>query len=128
MVGNHIIVDMFGINIDKIVNINKNEKNIQEWNFFIKLCFDEANISLLNTSWHNFDNNGAFTVIYLLAESHLSLHTPLPTAYFIVTYIISNTLNLTTLSILLPLKTPLILDLFFPFFHYYFFLFLFVLC
>ena len=75
MVGNHIIVDMFGINIDKIVNINKNEKNIQEWNFFIKLCFDEANISLLNTSWHNFDNNGAFTVIYLLAESHLSLHT-----------------------------------------------------
>jgi S-adenosylmethionine decarboxylase len=75
MVGNHIIVDMFGINIDKMININKNELSIQEWNFFIKLCFDENNISLIKTSWHNFDNNGAFTVIYLLAESHLSLHT-----------------------------------------------------
>lgn len=75
MVGNHIIVDMFDVNIDKMVNINKNELSIQEWNFFIKQCFHESNISLLKTSWHNFDNNGAFTVIYLLAESHLSLHT-----------------------------------------------------
>jgi len=75
MVGNHIIVDMYDINIEKMVNINKNESSIKEWNFFIKQCFDECNISLLKTSWHNFDNNGAFTVIYLLAESHLSLHT-----------------------------------------------------
>jgi S-adenosylmethionine decarboxylase len=75
MVGNHIIVDMFDINIDKMININKNELSIKEWDVFIKQCFDEANISLLKTSWHNFDNNGAFTVIYLLAESHLSLHT-----------------------------------------------------
>jgi S-adenosylmethionine decarboxylase len=75
MVGNHIIVDMFGIEIEKIVNINKNKLSIQKWDFFIKDCFNEANISLLNTSWHNFDNKGAFTVIYLLAESHLSIHT-----------------------------------------------------
>jgi len=75
MVGHHIIVDMFGIEIEKIVNINKNKLSIQEWEFFIKDCFNEANISLLNTSWHNFDNKGAFTVIYLLAESHLSIHT-----------------------------------------------------
>jgi S-adenosylmethionine decarboxylase proenzyme len=29
----------------------------------------------LNISWHNFDNQGAFTALYLLSESHLSIHT-----------------------------------------------------
>lgn len=75
MVGKHIIVDMFDIHDDKFININKNDLYIEKWNLFIKQCFEKANISLLNTTWHNFDNNGAFTVIYLLAESHLSIHT-----------------------------------------------------
>lgn len=75
MIGKHIIVDMFDIPSEKIININKNDSTIEKWNSYIKECFDQSNISLLNTSWHNFDNNGAFTVIYLLAESHLSIHT-----------------------------------------------------
>ena len=75
MIGKHIIVDMFDINSDKFININKNDESIEKWNSFIKECFDQANISLLNISWHNFDNNGAFTAIYLLSESHLSIHT-----------------------------------------------------
>ena len=29
----------------------------------------------MTTSWHNFDKPGAFTALYLLAESHLSIHT-----------------------------------------------------
>jgi len=75
MIGKHIIVDMFDINSDKFININKNDESIEKWNSFIKECFDQANISLLNISWHNFDNKGAFTAIYLLSESHLSIHT-----------------------------------------------------
>jgi S-adenosylmethionine decarboxylase len=75
MIGKHIIVDMFDIHSDKFININKNDTTIEKWNSFIKECFDQANISLLNISWHNFDNNGAFTAIYLLSESHLSIHT-----------------------------------------------------
>jgi S-adenosylmethionine decarboxylase len=75
MIGKHIIVDMFDISSEKFININKNDSCIEKWNSFVKECFTEANISLLNTSWHNFDNNGAFTVLYLLAESHLSIHT-----------------------------------------------------
>ena len=75
MIGKHIIVDMFDIPSDKFININKNDTTIEKWNSFIKECFEQANISLLNISWHNFDNNGAFTVIYLLSESHLSIHT-----------------------------------------------------
>ena len=75
MIGKHFIVDMFDINSDKFMNINKNDDSIEKWNSFIKECLVQANVSLLNISWHNFDNNGAFTVIYLLSESHLSIHT-----------------------------------------------------
>jgi len=75
MIGKHFIVDMFEINSDKFMNINKNDDSIEKWNSFIKECLVQANVSLLNISWHNFDNNGAFTVIYLLSESHLSIHT-----------------------------------------------------
>jgi S-adenosylmethionine decarboxylase proenzyme len=73
--GNHIVVDMFDINIDILTKINSNQDNINEWNECVKKWLIEANITLLNTSWHSFNDKGAFTVLYLLSESHLSIHT-----------------------------------------------------
>lgn len=73
--GRHIVVDMFDVNMDILNTINSNTENLESWDQYIKECFEEANITLLNTSWHNFDKKGAFTVLYLLAESHLSIHT-----------------------------------------------------
>jgi len=70
--GKHIIVDMFDCNIEKCNFIIENK---EVWESFINDCFEKANITLLETSWHNFDKKGAFTVLYLLAESHLSIHT-----------------------------------------------------
>ena len=73
--GNHIVVDMFDINIDILTKINSNQDNINEWNDCVKKWLIEANMTLLNTSWHSFNDKGAFTVLYLLSESHLSIHT-----------------------------------------------------
>ena len=73
--GNHIVVDMFGINMEKLTNINSCLGNIDEWNDCVKNWLIEANMTLLNTSWHSFNDKGAFTVLYLLSESHLSIHT-----------------------------------------------------
>jgi S-adenosylmethionine decarboxylase proenzyme len=73
--GKHIIVDMFDIDIEKMKNINATEEKREFWEIFIKDCFNEGNITLLAQSWKDFDKEGAFTALYLLAESHLSIHT-----------------------------------------------------
>lgn len=73
--GKHITVDMFDVEMETLTNVNSNMDQLDLWDQFIKDTFTEANITLLNTSWHNFDKRGAFTVLYLLAESHLSIHT-----------------------------------------------------
>jgi S-adenosylmethionine decarboxylase proenzyme len=73
--GKHITVDMFDVDMETLNNINSNMERLEIWDQFIKDTFTDANITLLNTSWHNFDKKGAFTVLYLLAESHLSIHT-----------------------------------------------------
>jgi len=73
--GKHIIVDMYEIDKEKMTNINGSEEKKEIWDIFIRKCFLEGNITLLEESWNNFNNEGAFTVLYLLAESHLSIHT-----------------------------------------------------
>lgn len=73
--GKHIIVDMFNVNLDKLHNINCDSDKKENWEYFMNECFKNANITCLNTSWNDFNNNGAFTVLYLLEESHLSIHT-----------------------------------------------------
>jgi S-adenosylmethionine decarboxylase proenzyme len=73
--GKHITVDLFDVNMEKLTNLNKNDTNMDVWDSYIKKVLCDAHITLINTSWHNFDNNGAFTALYLLAESHLSIHT-----------------------------------------------------
>ena len=73
--GKHIIMDMYDIDIEKMKNINSSEQKKECWDIFIRNCFTEANITLLDETWNNFNNMGAFTALYLLAESHLSIHT-----------------------------------------------------
>ena len=73
--GKHIVVDMFNVNIEKMHNINCDLEKKEKWTYFMNECFKNANITCLNTNWNDFNNNGAFTVLYLLAESHLSIHT-----------------------------------------------------
>lgn len=73
--GKHIIMDMYGIDIEKMKNINSSEQIKECWDIFIRKCFTDANITLLDETWNNFNQKGAFTVLYLLAESHLSIHT-----------------------------------------------------
>jgi len=73
--GKHIIVDMYDIDIEKIKNINSTGEKKEFWDIFIRKCFVEGNITLLDESWNDFNKSGAFTVLYLLAESHLSIHT-----------------------------------------------------
>jgi S-adenosylmethionine decarboxylase proenzyme len=73
--GKHIVVDMYDVNMENLSKINYDQNNKDEWNQFISSCFESANITLLQTSWNDFNSNGAFTALYLLAESHLSIHT-----------------------------------------------------
>jgi S-adenosylmethionine decarboxylase proenzyme len=73
--GNHIIVDMYHVNTKKLSNINSDNHSQEKWNEFIKNIFTKTNITLVDICWKNFNDKGAFTAIYLLAESHLSIHT-----------------------------------------------------
>ena len=73
--GKHIVVDMYGVNIETMKNINIDISHKQIWDHYIDKLFTEANINCLDISWNDFNNEGAFTVIYLLSESHLTIHT-----------------------------------------------------
>jgi len=72
--GTHIIVDLYEINYEKLYSINENTYN--DFDCFIKKILLESNINLLSQIVHHFDGYpGSFTSLYLLAESHLSIHT-----------------------------------------------------
>jgi len=73
--GNHIIVDMSGVDKPKMNNIQASQDKREWWNQFIQQCFAESNVTCVNIGWHDFDDDGAFTAFYLLSESHLSIHT-----------------------------------------------------
>ena len=73
-VGKHIICDMFKVNRSTLEQINSDSYDI--FDIFIKNTLVDAKINLLSKTVHHFDGcNGAFTALYLLAESHLSIHT-----------------------------------------------------
>jgi S-adenosylmethionine decarboxylase len=55
----------FNLKIDKQRKINN----------FIQEIIKNNDATLLSKTVHHFDDNGAFTSLYLLAESHLSIHT-----------------------------------------------------
>jgi S-adenosylmethionine decarboxylase len=72
--GKHIVADLYNVNELKLMEINKS--TYDTFNLFIKNTLKESNINLLSQTVHHFDGySGAFTALYLLAESHLSIHT-----------------------------------------------------
>jgi len=79
-VGKHIILDLYEINTEILQSINTTTLYI--FNNFIEHILKTANVHLLSKNVHFFDFNhenkkieGAFTALYLLSESHLSIHT-----------------------------------------------------
>ena len=79
-VGKHIILDLHGVdgNILQSITLEK----FDMFNHFIEYVLSTSNITLLSKNVHFFDLvidnqkiNGAFTALYLLGESHLSIHT-----------------------------------------------------
>jgi S-adenosylmethionine decarboxylase proenzyme len=73
--GTHRIIDLYNINVVKVKNINKNNENKLLWQSFIYPILIEANVTLIDYLWHDFNTDGSFTALYLLAESHISIHT-----------------------------------------------------
>lgn len=79
-VGKHIILDLYDVNNEILQSINTSTLYI--FNDFIEHILKTANVHLLSKNIHFFDFNhenkkidGAFTALYLLSESHLSIHT-----------------------------------------------------
>jgi spermidine synthase len=65
--GNHIILDLYDSDVDKLYYSDENLKKLID----IVTC---NNGTIQNVSQHIFPNN-AFTVLFLLSESHVSYHT-----------------------------------------------------
>jgi S-adenosylmethionine decarboxylase proenzyme len=73
--GTHTVLDLYWVDLDSMTIINNCEESKNIWNEFMQRWFATANITCINTVWHDFDRAGAFTALYLLSESHLSIHT-----------------------------------------------------
>jgi S-adenosylmethionine decarboxylase proenzyme len=78
--GKHIILDLYGVNQNILQNINNSTYYL--FNEFIEHILQTANIHVLSKNVHFFNLvienvkiEGAFTALYLLSESHLSIHT-----------------------------------------------------
>jgi S-adenosylmethionine decarboxylase len=67
VIGKHLTVDMYGCGFEQLNNLE-----------FIKnamlAAVSEANMTLLNFTYHKFEPQG-LTALALLAESHMSIHT-----------------------------------------------------
>jgi S-adenosylmethionine decarboxylase proenzyme len=79
-VGKHVILDLYEVNNEILQSINTSTLYI--FNDFIEHILKTANLNLLSKNIHFYDFNhenkkinGAFTALYLLSESHLSIHT-----------------------------------------------------
>ena len=72
--GTHYIVDLFELRNEIFTNyLSKNKYHT--FDYFVQLSIKENNMTLLNKNVHHFDEpQGAVTALYLLSESHLSLH------------------------------------------------------
>jgi S-adenosylmethionine decarboxylase proenzyme len=79
-VGKHVILDLHDVNTNILQSITV--ENFHMFNHFIEYVLSTSKITLLAKNVHFFDLviddqkiNGAFTALYLLGESHLSIHT-----------------------------------------------------
>jgi S-adenosylmethionine decarboxylase proenzyme len=73
-IGSHFIVDIYDIRDDIFIN-KLSKKSYDIFNKYIEDSLLRNNMNLLSKQIYHFDDNGAFTALYLLSESHLSLHT-----------------------------------------------------
>jgi S-adenosylmethionine decarboxylase proenzyme len=72
--GTHYVVDLFGIS-NETFTIYLSKKKFYTFDYFIHLSITSNNMTLLNKNVHHFDApEGAMTALYLLSESHISLH------------------------------------------------------
>ena len=75
MIGTHFILDLFDIE-NKIFSNNLSRSNYHLFDNYVKASLIENKMTILNDQVHHFGNlEGAFTSLYLLSESHLSIHT-----------------------------------------------------
>jgi S-adenosylmethionine decarboxylase len=66
--GKHLIADIKEIQNITLLN------NIKDFKYFLDLICEKYNYKILSKCEHKFEPNG-FTIVYLLSESHLSIHT-----------------------------------------------------
>ena len=66
-IGRHLSVDMYGCNFDNL-------DNFEIIKAAILAAIEEANMTLLNLSYHKFEPQG-LTVLALLNHCHISIHT-----------------------------------------------------
>jgi S-adenosylmethionine decarboxylase len=73
IIGTHIILDLYNINKTTFEKVSK--KKFESFDKFIEKIIKDNNATLLNKVVNHFNDDGAFTSLYLLAESHISIHT-----------------------------------------------------
>lgn len=74
-IGRHIILDLYDVSIENLTILNSTDTTKGLWDEYINRWFTESKVTCLGQLWHDFDKSGAFTVLYLLSESHMSIHT-----------------------------------------------------
>jgi hypothetical protein len=45
MTGKHFIIDMYGVYVNSMININKDDIEIEKWNNNLKIQFSNANVN-----------------------------------------------------------------------------------
>jgi len=73
-IGTHLIVDLFDIP-SAVFETILSQENFGNFDSVIEDSLKRNHMHLLNKTVHYFDHpEGAFTLLYLLSESHLSMH------------------------------------------------------
>jgi S-adenosylmethionine/arginine decarboxylase-like enzyme len=78
MIGSHVILDLHNVSNDKFNEISKN--NYKKFINDMSTIITNHNMTIITSSFKNFnsenteDLKGAFTLLYLLSESHVSFH------------------------------------------------------
>lgn len=74
MIGTHFILDLFDVKSEIFAN-NLSKLNYHLFDAYIQESLKKNKMTVLNVQEHHFNSDGAFTSLYLLSESHLSIHT-----------------------------------------------------
>lgn len=70
---NHVVVDMYFDESSIFSKLSKPTYHV--FDEHVVECISRSSAKLLKTSTHHFNDEGAFTSLYLLSESHISFHT-----------------------------------------------------